>query len=77
MYIEMQPRPIKDGRDIIACESKIKVLTRRSQLGEGENVQHQNKRLLMKQTEKSHFPPQDSLLPSTGGGAKKSKNVQH
>ena len=35
MYIEMQTRPIKDGRDIIACESKIKVLTRRSQLGEG------------------------------------------
>lgn len=25
----MQTRPIKDGRDIIACESKIKVLTRR------------------------------------------------
>ena len=77
----MQTRPIKDGRDIIACESKIKVLTRRSQLGEGgeekQNVQHQNKRLLMKQTEKSHFPPQDSLLPSIGGGAKKSKNVQH
>ena len=31
----MQTPPIKDGRGIIACESKIKVLTRRSQLGKG------------------------------------------